>query len=97
MELLGLEGNIFGMGVLQDNIKCGMELNTVKLCSFEVVVQVIQVLEELVWTREIIGEPLGQCVAFLYVGGELMYEVNRGGCLMLGNLVRDRTFLFRSL
>jgi hypothetical protein len=38
VELLGPEGNVVGTGVLQDNIKCGMELNAVKLCLFEVAV-----------------------------------------------------------
>jgi hypothetical protein len=36
VELLGPGGNVVGTGVLQDNIKCGMELNAVKLCPFEV-------------------------------------------------------------
>jgi hypothetical protein len=60
VELLGPEGNVVGTGVLQDNIKCGMELNAVKLCPFEVAVQVVRVLEESVWTGEIVGERLGQ-------------------------------------
>jgi hypothetical protein len=46
MELLGPGDNVVGTGVLQDNIKCGMELNAVKLCPFEVAVQVLQVLDE---------------------------------------------------
>jgi hypothetical protein len=62
VELLGAGGNVVGTGVLQKNIKCGMELNAVKLCSFEVAVQVVQVLDESVWTGEIVGERLGQCV-----------------------------------
>jgi hypothetical protein len=53
------------IGVLQDNIKCGMELNAVKLCPFEVAVQVVQVLDESVWTGEIVGERLGQCIDFV--------------------------------
>jgi hypothetical protein len=65
VELLGPGGNVVGMGVLQDNIKCGMELNTVKLCPFEVAIQVVQVLDESVWTGEIVGEWLGQCVGFV--------------------------------
>jgi hypothetical protein len=48
VELLGPGGNVLGTGVLQDNIKCGMELNAVKLCPFEVAVQVVQVLDEFV-------------------------------------------------
>jgi hypothetical protein len=77
VELLGPGGNVVGSGFLQNNIKCGMELNAVKLCPFEVVVQVVRVLEESMWTGE--------------------YEVYRGGRLMLRNLVRGKTFLFRPL
>jgi hypothetical protein len=65
VELLGPGGNVVGTGVLQDNIKCGMELNVMKLCPFEVVVQVVQVLDESVWIGEIIGKRLGQCVGFV--------------------------------
>jgi hypothetical protein len=65
VELLGPGGNVVGTGVLQDNIKCGMELNVMKLCPFEVAIQVIQVLEESVWTGKIVGERLGQCVGFV--------------------------------
>jgi hypothetical protein len=42
-----------------------MELNVVKLCPFEVAVQVVRVLEESLWTGEIVGERLGQCVGFV--------------------------------
>jgi hypothetical protein len=65
VELVGLGGNVVGTGVFQDNIKYGMELNAVKLCPFEVVVQVVQVLDEFVWIGEIVGERLGQCVGFV--------------------------------
>jgi hypothetical protein len=65
VELLGPGGNVVGTGVLQDNIKCGMELNAVKLCPFEVAVQVVRVLEESVWTGEIVGERLGQCIGLV--------------------------------
>jgi hypothetical protein len=65
MELLGSGGNVVGSGVLQDNIKCRIELNAVKLCPFEVAVQVVRVLEESVWTGKIVGERLGQCVGFV--------------------------------
>jgi hypothetical protein len=65
VELLGLGDNVVGTGVLQDNIKCGMELNVVKLCLFEVAVQVVRVLEQSMWTGEIVGEWVGQCVGFV--------------------------------
>jgi hypothetical protein len=41
VELLGPGDNVVGTGVLHDNIKCRMELNAVKLCPFEVAVQVV--------------------------------------------------------
>jgi hypothetical protein len=65
VELLGPGNNVVGTGVLQDNIKCRMELNAMKLCPFEVAVQVVQVLDESVWTGEIVGERLGQCGGFV--------------------------------
>jgi hypothetical protein len=65
VELLGPGGNVVRTGVLQENIKCGLELNAMKLYPFEVAVQVVRVLEESVWTREIVGERLGQCVGFV--------------------------------
>jgi hypothetical protein len=42
-----------------------MELNAVKLYPFEVAAQVVQVLDKSVWTGEIVGERLGQCVGFV--------------------------------
>jgi hypothetical protein len=65
VELLGPGGNVVGTRVLQDNIKCGIELNAMKLYPFEVAVQVVQILDESMWTREIVGERLGQCVGFV--------------------------------
>jgi hypothetical protein len=65
VELLGLGGNVVGTGVLQDNIKCGMELNAVKLYPFEVAIQVVRVIEESVWIGKIVGERLGQCIGFV--------------------------------
>jgi hypothetical protein len=38
VELLESGGNVVGTGVIDGNIKCGMELNGVKLCPSEVVV-----------------------------------------------------------
>ena len=65
MELLGPGDNVVGTRILQDNIKYGMELNVVKLCLFEVAVQVVRVIEESVWTGKIVGERLGQCIGFV--------------------------------
>jgi hypothetical protein len=65
VELLKPGGNVVGTGVLQENIKCKIKLNAVKLCPFEVAVQVVRALEESVWTGEIVGERLGQCVGLV--------------------------------
>jgi len=46
MELLNEEGNIVGIGVVDGSIKCGMELNNLKLFPFEVVVCVSWVIDE---------------------------------------------------
>jgi hypothetical protein len=59
VDLLGPCGTIVGIGVVHGNIKSGMELHGVKLCPFEVAVQVVRVGYESVWTREILGERLG--------------------------------------
>jgi hypothetical protein len=97
VEFLGPGGNVVGTGVLQDNIKYGMELNAVKLCPFEVAVQVVQVLDESVWIGEIVGEWLGQCVGFVMRWRRADVRSISGGRLALRNLVRGRTFLFRPL
>ena len=65
MELLGQGDNVVGKGILQENIKCRMELNAVKLCPFEVAIQVARVIEKSVWTGKIVGERLGQCIGFV--------------------------------
>jgi hypothetical protein len=59
VELLGLGENVVGTGVINENIKCGMELNAVKLCPSEVAVRVVEVRNGFVWTGEIVGERLG--------------------------------------
>ena len=97
MELLGLEGNVVGTGVLQDNIKCGMELNAVKLCSFEVAVQVVQVLKESVWTGEIVGEQLGQCVGFAICWRRANVRIISGGTSTVGESGAGQNFSFPSL
>jgi hypothetical protein len=43
VELLGVGENVVGTGVIDGNIKCGMELNVVKLCSSEVAIRVVEV------------------------------------------------------
>jgi hypothetical protein len=56
VELLGLGGHVVGTGVIDGNIKCGMELNAVKLCPSEVAVRVVEVSDGSMWIGEIMGE-----------------------------------------
>jgi hypothetical protein len=65
VELLGSRGNVVGTGVIDGNIKCGMELNAVKLCPSELAVRVVEVSDGSMWTWEIVGEWLGQCVGLV--------------------------------
>ena len=68
-----------------------------KLCPFEVAVQIVHVLEESVWIGEIVGEWLGQCVGFVIRWRRADVPSVSGGMSTLGNLVQDRTSLFRPL
>ena len=65
MELLGKGGNVVGKGLIDCNVKCGMELNAVKLYPFEVAIWILEVIDGSVWTKEILGERLGQCVGLV--------------------------------
>jgi hypothetical protein len=97
VELLGPGDNTVGTGVLHDNIKCGMELNAVKLCPFEVAVQVGQVLDESVWTREIVGERLGQCVGFVIHWRRADVRSISGGMSSVAESRAGQNFCFMSL
>lgn len=65
VELLGIGGNIVGKGVIDENIKCGMELHAVKLCPSEVAVKVVHVVDGTAWTGELVGEQLQQCLGLV--------------------------------
>ena len=65
VELLGSGENVVGTGVIDCNIKCGMELNAMKLCPSEVAVWVVEVSDGSVWIGEIVGERLDQCVGLV--------------------------------
>jgi hypothetical protein len=41
--------------VIDVNIKCGMELNAMKMCPSEVAVRVVEVSDGSVWIGEIVG------------------------------------------
>jgi hypothetical protein len=65
MELLGPGASVVGKGVIDGNIKCGMELNIMKLCPFEVAIRVVEVSNGSMWTGEIVEERLGQCIGLV--------------------------------
>src|SRR5450759_2522824 len=97
VELLGPGGIVVGTGVLQHNIQCGMELNAVKLCPFEVAVRVVQVLEESVWTGEIVGERLGQCVGMVIRWRRADVRRVSGGMSSVGESGAGQNFSFPSV
>ena len=97
MELLGPGGNVVGTGILQENIRCGMELNAVKLCPFEVAVQVVRVIEESVWTREIVEKRLGQCIGFVIRWRRVNVQSVLGGTSSVGDSGVGQNFSFPSL
>jgi hypothetical protein len=78
MELLGSEGNVVGTGVIDGNIKCGMELNVVKLCPSEMAVQVVEVSDGSVWTGKIVGERLGQCIGLVIRWKRALLQIVEG-------------------
>jgi len=65
VELVSEEGVVVATGVVDDNIVCGMELHHVKLWPNEVAVHVLNVVDGTIWTREFIGEHLGQCMGLV--------------------------------
>jgi hypothetical protein len=74
-----------------------MELNAVKLCPFEVAVQVVQVLDESVWTGEIVGERLGQCVGFVKRWRRVDVQSVSGGTSSIAESGARQNFSFPSL
>jgi hypothetical protein len=68
-----------------------------KLCSFEVAVQVVRVLEESVWTREIVGKQLGQCVGFVIRWRRADVQSVSGGTSIVAESGAGQNFSFLSL
>ena len=97
MELLGPGGNVVGIGILQENIKCGMELNAVKLCPFEVAIQVVRVIEESMWTGKIVGEWLRQCIGFVIRWRRADVRSVSGRTSSIGESGAEQNFSFLSL
>jgi hypothetical protein len=70
----------------------------VKLCPFEVAVQVVQVLDESMWTREIVGDRLGQCVGFVIRWRRAdVRSVSGGGTSSVAECGAGQNFSFPSL
>jgi hypothetical protein len=73
-----------------------MELNAMKLCPFEVAVQVVQVLDESMWTGEIVGEWLGQCVGFVIRWRRADVRSISGGTFSIAESGAGQNFSFPS-
>ena len=61
MDLLNEDMSIVGRGIIDESIKCEMELNEVKLFPSEIAVRVMLLEDNMHWTGELVGERLGQC------------------------------------
>ena len=62
VDLLGEDGGIVGVGVVDNSIASGVELHQVKLCPFKVAVHIICALDEIEWVGEVVGRLLSNCV-----------------------------------
>jgi hypothetical protein len=62
VQLLGDDGTVVGVGMVDNSITCGTELHQVKLRPFEIAVHVTHAAEEREWVGEVVGKVLGDCV-----------------------------------
>ena len=67
-----------------------------KLCPFEVAVQIVQVLESM-WTGEIVGERLGQCVGLVIRWRRAEVRSVSGGMSSVGESGARQNFSFPSV
>jgi hypothetical protein len=97
VELLGSGGNVVGTGVIDGNIKCGMELNAMMMCPSEVAVWVVEVSDGFVWIREIVGEWLGQCVGLVILWKRALLRTVEGRRVCVGESSEGQNFSFPAL
>jgi hypothetical protein len=97
VELLGSRENVVGTGVIDENIKCGMELNAVKLRPSKVAVWVVEVRDGSVWTGEIVEERLGQCVGLIIRWKRSLLRNLEGRRVSLGESSEGQNFSFPAL
>jgi hypothetical protein len=89
--------NVVGTGMINENIKCGMELNAVKLCPSEVAIRIVEVRDGSVWTGEIVGERLGQCVGLVIRWKRSLLRNLEGRWDSLGESSEGQNFSFPAL
>jgi hypothetical protein len=97
VELLGPRASVVGKGVIYGNIKCGMELNIVTLCPSEVAIRVVEVRDGSVWTGEIMGERLGQCVGLIIRWKRTLLRNLEERPFSIGELSEGQFFSFPAL
>jgi hypothetical protein len=97
VELLRSGRNVVGTGVIDGNIKCGMELNAVKMYPFEVAVQVVEVSNGSVWIGEIMGERLGQCAGLVIRWKRTLLQIVEGRRVSIGESSEGQNFSFPTL
>jgi hypothetical protein len=82
---------------IHGNIKCGMEFNTVKLCPSDVAIRVVEVSDGSMWTGEIVGERLGQCVGLVIWWKRALLRNLEGRPFSIGESSEGQKFSFPAL
>ena len=94
VELLNANNIVVGTGMINNNFKCGMELNAVKLCPFEVAIRVVHVYDGSVWTGELVGERLNECVGLTIRWEKARVRTIEGTSTSIGQSSGGQNFSF---
>ena len=94
VELLNANNIVVGTGMIDNSLKCGMELNAVKLCPFEVAIRVVHVYDGSVWTGELVGERLSQCVGLTIRWEKARVRTLEGTSTSIGQSSEGQNFSF---
>jgi len=62
-QLLGADGNVLELGVLNTSLTCGLQLYEVKLRFVEIVVRIIHPFDDTRCISKVVGKFLGHCVS----------------------------------
>lgn len=94
MQLISESGAIVAIASVDEGITCGMELYHIKLWPYEVAVRVLHVLDGSIWTGELVGERLSQCVGLLIRWKKSRVRTTREGRSTTSELGGGQSFSF---